>query len=304
MIEKMFRMLLDLVNKDMVTAKELSQKLEISERTVYRYIDKLSLSNIPIYTVAGKGGGICIGEEFKLQTVHLTNDEKDMIITSLSALDGGKNIKAMDIAGKINALKRTGQRGEYCKNVNFLVDSSSSPNDTVIQTKINSVTYALEKKTALSVNYRSRQGVDTERVIEPYTLVYRDSVWYAYCYCRLRNQMRMFKVSRMTHIRLTDSRYEIKTHSSDWDLEDKDKPEQINLIMEVNKDALYNVEEWLGVENVRKKENSENYIAESTVLDNDATLSKIFGFGKSVQILSPDSLKKKLLEKCKRILSN
>lgn len=302
MIEKLFRMLLDLINKDKVTAKELSQKLEISERTVYRYVDELSLSNIPIYTLPGKGGGICIGDEFKLQAVHLSNDEKDMIITSLGALDNGKNIKAMDIANKIQALKRVTPHGEYCKNANFVVDSSSSPNDTRIQSKINIVTSALDKKIALNVNYRSRQGEDTERIIEPYTLVYRDNVWYAYCYCRLRKEMRMFKVSRMTHIRLTDSTYEIKTHSNDWDLTDKSNPEVINLVMSVKPNALYDVEEWLGVENVRKKENSDEYIAESTVLDSDTTLSKLFGFGKNVNILSPESLKKKLYEKCKSIL--
>ena len=49
-----------------MTANELSEKFEVSVRTIYRDIDSLSSAGIPIYALQGKGGGIEIAKEFVL----------------------------------------------------------------------------------------------------------------------------------------------------------------------------------------------------------------------------------------------
>jgi len=64
------------LEKGRVTAKELSEKFEVSIRTIYRDIDSLSSAGIPIYALQGKGGGIEIAKEFVLSKSLLSEDEK------------------------------------------------------------------------------------------------------------------------------------------------------------------------------------------------------------------------------------
>lgn len=55
--QRLFQIIYILLNKESVTAQELSEKFEVSIRTIYRDIDTLSTAGIPIYTTQGKGGG-------------------------------------------------------------------------------------------------------------------------------------------------------------------------------------------------------------------------------------------------------
>ena len=59
-INRLFEIIMILLNKETITAKELAEHFSVSTRTIYRDIDTLSLSNIPIYTNKGSGGGISL----------------------------------------------------------------------------------------------------------------------------------------------------------------------------------------------------------------------------------------------------
>ena len=55
-ISRLFEMVYVLLNQKVVTAKQLSEQFNVSQRTIYRDINTLSLAGIPIYTEKGKGG--------------------------------------------------------------------------------------------------------------------------------------------------------------------------------------------------------------------------------------------------------
>ena len=61
------------------TAKEIADNFEISQRSVYRYIDALSMAGVPIMTECGKNGGISIDPNFTLENLILSQKEKDCI---------------------------------------------------------------------------------------------------------------------------------------------------------------------------------------------------------------------------------
>ena len=60
MINRLFQIVYMLMEKPQMTAKELADIFEVSERTIYRDVDKLTMAGIPIYTNQGKHGGISI----------------------------------------------------------------------------------------------------------------------------------------------------------------------------------------------------------------------------------------------------
>ena len=65
-INRLFEIVYILLNKKSITAKELSEHFEVSQRTIYRDIDTLCECGIPIYTSKGKGGGIGLLDSFIL----------------------------------------------------------------------------------------------------------------------------------------------------------------------------------------------------------------------------------------------
>ncbi len=75
------------MEKPQMTARELADIFEVSERTIYRDIDKLTIAGIPIYTNQGKYGGISILPDYVLDKAVLTTEEKDKIMESLNALN-------------------------------------------------------------------------------------------------------------------------------------------------------------------------------------------------------------------------
>ena len=81
--KRQFEIIYILMNRKLVTAKELAEHFGISQRTVYRDIDVLGLAGIPVYTEKGKGGGICLLPEFVLNKSLLDEQEQNEILSAL-----------------------------------------------------------------------------------------------------------------------------------------------------------------------------------------------------------------------------
>src|SRR5574341_1529943 len=78
-INRIFEITYMLLNHEQVTAKTLSEKFDVSVRTIYRDIDRMSQAGIPVYTERGKGGGISLLSDFVLSKVLLNADERKSI---------------------------------------------------------------------------------------------------------------------------------------------------------------------------------------------------------------------------------
>ena len=79
-----FGVFLFVANHKKTTAKEIAENFEISSRTVYRYIDALSMAGIPFVAECGKNGGISIMPNFAIENYVLSDKEKDTIKQNLN----------------------------------------------------------------------------------------------------------------------------------------------------------------------------------------------------------------------------
>ncbi len=75
-INRLFKIVYILLDKKIVTSKELAELFEVSSRTIYRDIETLSSAGIPIYMSKGKGGGISLLPGFVLNKAVITDEEK------------------------------------------------------------------------------------------------------------------------------------------------------------------------------------------------------------------------------------
>ena len=74
-----FSILLYIVKNKSTTAKEIAKNFDISQRTVYRYIDSLSLIGVPIITKLGRTGGIELVRDYYIDGLMLSKNDKNII---------------------------------------------------------------------------------------------------------------------------------------------------------------------------------------------------------------------------------
>ena len=291
MVADTFIMLLELLAHGKLTAQQLSERLEVSERTVSRYIDVLSASGIPVVSNKGKGGGISIGSDYRLTSALFDKAELQYIVAAIEAFSS-PTVFREKVLLKLNSMRPSAGTSGFA-NEDFAVDFSDAPQGDAFGAKLDALSAAKKARKAVEICYHNRRGDISERVIEPYIFVYNNGNWYVFARCRREDAMRMFKLSRVTHIVPTNSDYVIPPRfERSWDLADPTKKQKIHVVLHVGEKARYDVEEWLGLENVRKTE--KGYTARGDVFDNETTFAKLLSFGDAIEIESPKSLAEKI----------
>ncbi len=294
--EIMLSILFELMSKKCVTAKYLSNKYEVSVRSIYRYINCLELSGVPLYTIRGRDGGFAIVDTFRFSSTFMTVNEFEQTISALSAIVESVPNKTLDSA--INKLKST-IKNEYSgfdlKSGNLIIDAGPWGDTVGYKSKLSIIEKSIESLNKLSIKYHDRNGQISERIIEPHVILFKQGLWYVFAYCNLRKEFRFFKTGRIESATILKEKF-IRKDISKMDLpldfwHNSIEAEQV--VMEVDKNVISDVEEWLGIENVEVVE--DKFIARASLPYDDGLVSKIMSYGKGIKVISP----KKLAEKIK-----
>lgn len=199
-IDRLIGILSILLQKEKITAPELAEKYEVSRRTINRDIEALCKAGIPIVTVRGKHGGISIMEGYKIEHTLLTSADMQTILAGLQSLDSVSSTNQVaQLMEKLSAGASTLISGSQ----NILIDLSSWYKDSLAP-KIDCIRKAMDNHYKLSFRYYAPKG-ESQRIIEPYYLIFRWSNWYVWGYCREKKDYRLFKLNRMEGLRLGDS---------------------------------------------------------------------------------------------------
>lgn len=198
-IDRLIGILSILLQKEKVTAPELAEKYEVSRRTINRDIEALCKAGIPIVTAQGQNGGISIMEGYKIDNTLLTSADMQAILAGLGSLDSvsGTN-QVAQLMEKLSVGASTLIPGSQ----NILIDLSSWYKESLAP-KIDYIRKAMDGHYTVCFHYYAPKR-ESERIIEPYYLIFRWSSWYVWGYCRERRDYRLFKINRMEELRLGD----------------------------------------------------------------------------------------------------
>jgi predicted DNA-binding transcriptional regulator YafY len=300
----LFGMLLTLLSKKKVSAREFSIKYEISTRTVYRYVETLCGAGVPIYGISGKAGGLSITDNFKLDKTYFTGEEMARLISSVKSMSTAfKDNLSQSILDKLIALDNCREVQYILKSEQLLIDSGSWGLKS-FKDKMNAVEKAITDTRVITIEYHSRKGEITTREIEPHTLVLKEGIWYVYAYCALRADFRLFKIGRIKNIIIGEKHFARKpldVENSPYNLSWYKEENTVDIILEVGEKARFDVEEWLGVECVKQNSRGQ-YYAYAKVPDDSGLLFKLMSFGSNIKVIEPKGLIDMIKSDCAEIL--
>jgi len=205
-INRLIEIITILLNRQTVTAKELADRFGVSRRTIYRDVDALSSAGVPIYTDKGKGGGISILEDYTLNKALLSKSESEGLILALKALGATEYPEADVLLDKIGSIFKNNMAHDWIE-VNFESWSSKVNEDN----KFGKIRDAIINSLVVNFDYINSSGVKSNRNAEPVKLMFNAYTWYLIAHCHNRNEHRMFRLSRIKNVRLTDKHFTKRT---------------------------------------------------------------------------------------------
>lgn len=201
-----------LQSREEVSGAELAKRLEVSSRTVQRYIARLQDLSIPVESSRGVGGAYRLRRGFRLPPMMFTDEEAFALALGLRALGHlGLAVFAPAAEGAAAKLGRVlpDPLRDSAKAVDEVV--AVEPGPWVISTSAKSLIRActaIRTGHCVAFGYESHDRRSSRREIDPYGIVNTDGRWYLIGYCRMRKEMRTFRLDRVSDLEVTAERFE------------------------------------------------------------------------------------------------
>lgn len=202
-LERLMTITILLLNRKRVQAQELADQLEVSLRTIYRDLDSLGQAGIPIVSYTGMEGGYEIMDSFRLDRQLLSFDELTALSTALRGLESTRayDRSNMDLLlGKVGAMVAQAEQGRAGEGGRIHVDFTPWKNSEEDQSRYDLLRQAVNDHKLIRFKYTSRTSDEQERAVEPMALVLKNYAWYLHGYCRLREDYRIFKLTRIRNL--------------------------------------------------------------------------------------------------------
>lgn len=306
-LDNMLAILRMLSTSEKITAKQISEKLEINIRTVYRYIDTLSTSGVPIISHPGHNGGYTLLKEFFEAPLFFDAKEQAALLHAAVFAEeagyyGGEALnRAISKLGKYSNQEQEARVNQHAASLEVIGRVNSSPLEPILQ----EVERAVAGRFSVKIQYaKNSKNPSKYRLVDPYRIIYWNSKWYIIGFCHCREGIRSFRADRIESLLVTESKFDCPGDflASNSFLKNllpamKDEKEIVSLVINGDTNTINDIcQHWfLG-----------NYLREKTtdqavfLLEKDITHTYVphllLPYAKSIQIIEPASLKKRFIE--------
>ncbi len=212
--DRLLAVVMLLQTRGKMTTQTLADELDVSRRTILRDIDALSIAGIPVYTDGGHGGGVALDENYRVTLTGLKESE----IRSLFISNNNQLLKEVGLgaAAESSLLK-----------LSAALPSAHQPSVDYIRQRIHidplwwwheaqplsfwdDLQRAVYEDFCIQVRYENYEGEISERVLEPYSLVAKSSIWYLIG--KRDCELRTYRVSRFHSVRVLDAHFQRDAH--------------------------------------------------------------------------------------------
>ncbi|KIG15673.1 Transcriptional regulator, DeoR family protein [Enhygromyxa salina] len=206
--DRLFQIVSILRSRRLTTAAQLAQRLEVSERTIYRDIADLGRSGVPILGEAGVG--YRVGKDFDLPPLMFNRDEIQALVLGARMVEtwGDDELKqaARAALDKVEAVLPSRSRGQMKDTALFALSFSVPP--TARET-MGIARKAVDEQRKLSFTYSDRERKGTRRTVRPLGLYFWGATWTLGAWCELREDFRNFRLDRIAAPQIDAETFEL-----------------------------------------------------------------------------------------------
>ncbi len=287
-VDRLVSLIMVLLDRKRLGARELADMFEVSPRTIYRDMDTISMAGIPVRSTPGAGGGFEIMPGFKIDNRVFTAADLSAILTGLNGLS-----RMMGGEGPVNALAKVrsfipaDRAGDIELKTNQIrIDLSPWMGNRNIQAYLEMIRTALQERRVLTFEYANRYGEKTVRTAEPCQLVLKGSHWYWQGFCRRRNDYRLFKLTRMSNLEMEEV-FEPRDYGEpQLDMTDLLTSLQGKITIRIHKSVMDRVLDYCSPGEF-PPDGEEHYILPFPFIENDYYYDILLSFGDRCECLSP-----------------
>ena len=204
--DRLFQIIQFLRTRRVTTALWLSERLEVSERTIYRDIKDLILSGVNIEGEAGIG--YVIRKGFDLPPLMFSEEELKALTLGARIVESWVDQSLATAAQSALSKIETAVPDELKESLNnTLLFSPFTRITPEISSTMSEIRYAADNRRKVSLRYRRADGKSSERVIWPLGLFFWGSVWTIGAWCEMQNNFRIFRLDRINKLNVLDNNY-------------------------------------------------------------------------------------------------
>ncbi|MDY6867656.1 MAG: YafY family protein [Chloroflexota bacterium] len=300
-IDRMLTIIVMLLNRNRISAKELAEKFEISVRTVYRDIDAINMAGIPIISYPGNNGGFGIMENYKLDHQLLTPNN---IGSMLSALKGiNSTLEDVELESSIEKLRnlipqdKTHHVDLHMEQI--IIEMLPWRYTSKQKQRVKIIQNAITQSQLMTITYRNYANEKSTRQVEPMSLVFKGYTWYLFAYCHLKTDFRVFRISRIIDLQVEDELF--KRRGKSYQEIEQASMKHVSLTSITLKFAPQvrtRVEDFFDRENIEIL-NTGELIVTAQFPEEEWFFSMIFSFGEHVEVLGPERVRRAVASKIK-----
>ncbi|MBZ0289322.1 MAG: YafY family transcriptional regulator [Anaerolineae bacterium] len=305
--DRLLAIVLELQARKHIRAEDLAATFEVAKRTIYRDIQALSESGMPIVAIPGQGYSLVEG--YFLPPLTFTRDEAIMLLLGTDFMaqnfDAQYREAAQSAGRKITAVlpDRLRKEVEYLENSirfvalngNFAPETLQKLRGAIIQ----------RRTTRFRYHARSRDDQPSEsssREADPYALLHIGGTWVLIAYCHLRRDIRHFRLDRMEEVTVLDPVFK---RPADFKIQPGD-PDDRTLIIRalIDHETARWAQETPSFYQVAQEEHPDGLLVTLAVRQPGEALNWLLSWGSHVRVLEPESLREMLAREAAGILEN
>ena len=207
--DRLLSIILLLQTRGKMTAKALAEELEVSRRTILRDINAISFSGVPVYSEGGHGGGFSLAEEYRttltglntLEVQSLFVNSNNEALRDVGLGDAGERLVLKLLAALPNAQHST---VEHIRQ-RLMIDPTWWWHDASISPYWEEIQRAVYEDRMIKATYENFEGEIGERILSPYSLVCKSSVWYLLA--ERNGELRTYRVNRFHAVCVLDESF-------------------------------------------------------------------------------------------------
>jgi predicted DNA-binding transcriptional regulator YafY len=315
--ERLISILMALQRGRLLTAGELAQRLGVSVRTIFRDVDALSAMGVPVYSEAGRGGGIRLMEGYSSDLTGLSSGEAEALALIASPASVGVRELTMPARTALDKLSAAVPsihqlRAQHARN-RLLFDTKPWFRSLATSPFLDQLRTSIWKDECIDINYRRSNGECRDYRVDPYALVVKVDTWYLIG--RVKKELRVFRISRLLTLNTSSATFE---RDPDFDLQkfwsgwcqrfESNPPNSYTVEIRISARGRQRLLEfcggWMRPRLELLGDNFKGRRAVTLDLDReDIALRILFDLGGEAEIISPLALRRKLHAQAKKIVA-